>query len=94
MTALYDHKGKTANYDLHSSDGLTSKLGGAMSKAADPTATRKLLEDTLRPFVVANKSKFPDLPDRAFKTSVDDSGHTQPGNGLHRSINVTFEAPK
>lgn len=55
-----------------------------------PAATRRLLEDMLRPFVVANKGKFLDLPDRAFKTPSDEDRSSKSRQGLHRNISMNF----
>jgi hypothetical protein len=65
---LYDYKGKLSSFDLYRHSGLPSKLGGAMTQVSyNPDRTRIMLDEILRPFVEANKDKFPDLPERTFK---------------------------
>lgn len=67
MTEIYDSRGKISSYDLDHHSGLPSKLGGAMSKVSyNPDHTRRTLDKILRPFVAANKTKFPDLQERRY----------------------------
>lgn len=43
----------------------------------NPDRTRRLLDEILRPFVEANKNKFPDLPERTFKKERKGGGRSQ-----------------
>jgi hypothetical protein len=75
VTELYDYKGKPSNFDLYRHSGLPSKLGGAMTKVSyNPDHTRRRLDEIPRPFVEANKNKFPDLPERTFKKQREEGG--------------------
>lgn len=103
VTEIYDHKNKLSNFNLEHASGMKSKLGGAMAQVSDnPEHSRKLLEDMLRPFVTANKGKFLDLPERAFKTPAADGEYestptpdrARNASGLYRNMSKTFNAPK
>ncbi|KAK7189042.1 hypothetical protein PSPO01_04629 [Paraphaeosphaeria sporulosa] len=78
VTELYDHKGKLSSFDLDRHSGLPSKLGGAMTKVSyNPDHTRRTLDEILKPFVEANRNKFPDLPERTFKKQREGGGRSQ-----------------
>ncbi|KAK7177569.1 hypothetical protein PSPO01_16381, partial [Paraphaeosphaeria sporulosa] len=78
VTELYDYKGKPSSFDPYRHSGLPSKLGGAMTKVSyNPDHNRKTLDEILRPFVEANKNKFPDLPERTFKKQREGGGRSQ-----------------
>ena len=92
---LYDHNGKMSNFDLNANSGLPSKLMGMFNlplEQFNPQAVRKRMEDLLRPFVVANKSKFLDFPEEAFSSHREEEReHLQRLNEpVHRNWSKRF----
>jgi len=57
-----DHKGRDANFGLACGGGIGGKLTGIFGASAPPTTLRRKLEESLRPFVLANKNRFLDIP--------------------------------
>ncbi|KAF2093681.1 hypothetical protein NA57DRAFT_61386 [Rhizodiscina lignyota] len=95
VTELYDENGKMSNYDLSTNSGLHSKLMGLFNQAPtsfDPQAVRLRMEDMLRPFLVANKSKFLDFPHHAFSTTKpDEREHLKSiREPIHKNWSQTF----
>jgi hypothetical protein len=56
-----------------------------------PEHTRRTLDEILRPFVEANKSKFPDLLERTFKKQREGGGRSQ-ANWPQNNSSKKFDA--
>ncbi len=59
---MRDHKGRDADFSLACGGRIWGRLTGTFGTSASATTLRRKLEEILRPFVLANKNRFLDIP--------------------------------
>lgn len=62
ITLVRDYKGRDANFSLAHGGGINGKITGMFGTTSSGNRLRFKLEEVLRPFVLANRNKFLDIP--------------------------------